>query len=222
MHKSSTWRELEAVNRVLHSLESSLEGHNVKWHTDNKNVAQIILVGSKRSELQDKALEIHSTCETSDVKIQPIWIPRERNKTADSLSRTQDSDDWKIDKLVFNSLDIEWGPHSYDRFASDYNRQCEKFNSRRWCPGTSGIDAFKQLWNRDCNWWVPPPSLIGKTIDKIESERSSGTLVIPLWRSAPFWPKVHGYACFKAFVKNFRQFHAEVVKRGRGQNGYFR
>ena len=54
--KSSTWRELEAVNRTLRSFGDSLEGQSVKWYTDNKNVASIIVKGSKKHDLQGTAV----------------------------------------------------------------------------------------------------------------------------------------------------------------------
>jgi hypothetical protein len=54
-----------------------------------------------------------------------------------------------------------WGPHTIDRFASDYNTTCV-FNSKYWCPGTTGINAFDQHWGQENNWIVPPPSVAQK------------------------------------------------------------
>ena len=51
----------------------------------------------------------------------PAWLPRNENKVADKISRTQDFDDWAIDLASFNILDKLWGPHSIDRFASPHN-----------------------------------------------------------------------------------------------------
>jgi hypothetical protein len=45
----STWRELEAVNRVLMSNAESLIGVSLKVYIDNKNVETILRVGSKKS-----------------------------------------------------------------------------------------------------------------------------------------------------------------------------
>jgi len=42
--KSSTWRELEAIHRILRSLGNSLK--TVRWFTDNRNVCSIIYKGS--------------------------------------------------------------------------------------------------------------------------------------------------------------------------------
>ena len=153
--------------------------------------------------------------------MEPVWIPRYKNKRADKLSRMVDCDDWQIMPETFTTLDKEWGPHSYDRFASGHNARCNRFNSRFWCPGTSGVDTFSQKWSDDINWWVPPPKLINKTIHKIVAERANGTLVLPLWRSAPFWPKVWEGSELRQFVKEVKILPANVVKKGKGKNGIF-
>ena len=56
--KSSTWRELTAVARVLEAVSKKLSNSRVKWFTDNQNVVRIICVGSKVSDLQVVALKI--------------------------------------------------------------------------------------------------------------------------------------------------------------------
>ena len=56
--KSSTWRELRAVELTLQSLLSDLSGHRVKWYTDNQNVVRTLLVGSKKAELHTGAIRI--------------------------------------------------------------------------------------------------------------------------------------------------------------------
>ena len=50
---SSTWRELKAVFTVLQSFAQRLQGHTVKWFTDNQNVVCIVQVGSKKPHLQE-------------------------------------------------------------------------------------------------------------------------------------------------------------------------
>ena len=43
--QSSTWRELTAVYRVLHSMTVKLRNSRVRWFTDNQNVVRILQVG---------------------------------------------------------------------------------------------------------------------------------------------------------------------------------
>ena len=115
---------------MLKSIESSLEGLNVRWCTDNKNIVKIIKAGSRKSELQQKAVEIHEICEKGCVQIDPVWIPRKENKRADIFSRIVDSDDWQINWQTFSRLSKKLGPYTCDRFACDYNAKCPKYNSR--------------------------------------------------------------------------------------------
>ena len=90
--------------------------------------------------------------------------------------------------LCFKMVDDWWGPHRIDRFAAPYNKQVERFNSRYACSGTEAVDTFTANWYGENNWWCPPPSLIPRLIRHAECCKAQGTLVVPWWESAPFWP----------------------------------
>lgn len=60
--KSSTWRELKAVYRVMCSLLQLLSNHTVKWFTDNQAVCSVVHKGSMKTELQDTAIDIFRIC----------------------------------------------------------------------------------------------------------------------------------------------------------------
>ncbi|XP_063416794.1 uncharacterized protein LOC134699037 [Mytilus trossulus] len=223
--KNSTWRELEAVYRVLLSLLVTLQGKTIKWYTDNQNIVYIIKQGSRKGDLQLIAIKIANVCKLNNIVLLPQWVPREENVKADQISKSVDCDDWGIDPEVYSVLDNLWGPHTVDRFASDYNTKCLVFNSKHWCPNTSGITAFDQDWKSEINWIVPSPSLVSKCIQKMKQEKSIGTLIVPYWRSAPFWPilnfGIEGSQTFASFVVDSRLLSSSVVIRGRGKNGLF-
>ena len=221
--QSSSWREAAAVERLLKSNTNVLEHKKVKLFTDNQNVKRILNSGSRQSGLQQIALNIHHFCEQKGITIEPEWIKRSNNKMADALSRTTDSDDWQIQSWVFEYLDKAWGPHSIDRFASNLNTHCRRFNSRWWCPGTEGIDAFSQDWSNDCNWLVPPPRLILRALMKMQKDKAIGTIVVPLWKSSPFWPFVVAEPdIFHSFVTAREVLpDKNVIRKGYGNNGIF-
>ena len=222
MKQSSTWRELEAVNRVLHQNLSNIQGKTVQIISDNRNVSHILQVGSKKECLNEIGLEILDVCVSNDIRVVPLWIPRSINVQADRLSRCFDCDDWGIQWWVYLSLDLQWGPHTYDRFASFYNRKCEKFSSKFWCKEAQSVDAFKDSWLNENNWIVPPPSLISKVVTKITKEKSVCTLFIPVWKSAPFWPLICENHAYKSFITSYRYFKGfNVTHKGRGRNGIF-
>ena len=159
MSQSSTWRELRAVRMVLESLIPKLKNERVRWFSDNQNVVRIMEVGSKKPQLQEEALAVFSIATQNLVRIEPQWIPQSENQKADYLNRLQDTDDWKIQPLVFAELNGLWGPHSIDRFANQLNTQLPRFNSRWWCPNTEAVDTFTCNWGGEINWVCPPTLL---------------------------------------------------------------
>lgn len=86
------------------------------------------------------------------------------------------------------ALDARWGPHTIDCFTSGYNALLPRFHSRFWSPGAEAVDTFTTNWGNEVNWWVPPLHLVSRTIRHAAHCKAKGTLVIPRWKSAPFWP----------------------------------
>ena len=107
---------------------------------------------------------------------------------ADFLSRIVDYDNWFINPKVFSWLDALWGPRMVDRFADYINCQLPRFNSGCWNPGSEVVDAFTTNWNGEINWWCPPVGSMPRVIGHAEVCMSKGTLIVPEWMAAPFWP----------------------------------
>ena len=101
---------------------------------------------------------------------------------------------------MYKLLDAKWGPHTVDRFATCYNVQVERFNSRYACPGSEAVDAFTVDWSKENNWWCPPPMLVPRVLRHADRCNAQGTLVVPMWESAHFWPllytRTNGWAPF--------------------------
>ena len=185
---SSTWRELKAVHNVLESLASKLRNQRIHWFTDNQYVARILLVGSRNPMLQKEALNIFNTFIAYQVRIKSEWIPREVNQQADFISRITDYDDWSLHPVMFQKLDSMWGAHTVDRFASFFNVQLPRFNSRFWNPGSEAVDAFTCNWQGENNWWCPLVYLVPQVLWHAQATKAAGTLVVPKWPSPAFWP----------------------------------
>ena len=204
MSGSSTLREILAVKYVLLSLVSKLAGSSVKWFTDNQNVPRILSCGSGKSHLQREALSIFQICCSHSISIEMEWIPRDLNDQADFLSRIYDADDWGLCCESFSCLDAIWGPHSIDRFANHLNYKLPRFNSRFWNPGSEDIDTFVVDWKGENNYVCPPISLIPRVIIHMSNCCACGTLIVPLWLSAPFWPMLtYDGVHFRDFVTDY-------------------
>ncbi|XP_068238348.1 uncharacterized protein [Palaemon carinicauda] len=153
--KSSTWRELVAVHRVLIFLNHEVEGKRVKWFTDNKNIVSIISKGSMKVDLQNISLDIYRHCLVNSIHLEMEWISRSLNEKADFISQLRDSDDWGVSLQIFNYISELWGSFEIDWFASDSNHKLDKFYSRYWNMKCSGIDAFTESWANIRGWFCP-------------------------------------------------------------------
>ena len=222
--KSSTWKELKAVELVLKALAPKLSCRRIKWFTDNQAVEKIAVCGGMKTDLQEIALDICKTCLEYNIQLDMEWVPRSENQKADKLSRIIDNDDWSISDEAFKYFDGLWGPHSIDRFASYYNTKVQRFNSRFWNPGTEAIDAFTLDWSNENNWLVPPISLTARVLLHMADTKSVGTLICPCWYSAPFWPLLFpdGHNPIRA-VKDIYEIptYPGLFIPGRGRNEKF-
>ena len=106
---------------------------------------------------------------------------------------------------VFPQLDCKWGPHPIDRFASHFNAQAPRFNSKFMSPGCSVIDAFSMDWRGENNLLCLPVSLVVDVIKRARECRSVGTLIVPEWPSAFLWPLL------KSFPPEFACLVVDVV-----------
>ena len=53
-----------------------------------------------------ETLEIFSLCVNNSIRLEPEWIPRERNEFADYYSRIVDHDDYMFNSSVFASFGV--------------------------------------------------------------------------------------------------------------------
>ena len=185
---SSTCRELKAVLSVLKSLADKLHNQRIRWFSDNQNVIRILSVGCRNPMLQKEALTIFNTSVVHQVRIEPEWIPRESNQQADFISHIIDHDDWSVHPSIFENLDKTGGQHTVNRFASFFNTQLPRFHTRYWNLGSVAMDAFTCDWQGENNRWCPLVYLVPRVLRHTQATRANGTLLVPRWPSAAFWP----------------------------------
>ena len=203
---TSSFREIRAIRFVLQSFSSLLAGKECKHRSDNQSVCSILSVGSSKPHLQKEAVASYNLCYGAGIRFSAEWIPRHLNSKADYWSKVVDTDDWMLNPVHFRQLDILWGPHTVDRFASHNSFQLPRFCSRWWCPGTETVDAFTVSWGGENNWLVPPVFLVPRVIDHMKVGKEKGTLIIPFWQSAHWWPLVsRSPGVFHPFVLDWRE-----------------
>jgi len=217
--KSSTWRELVAIDFSLESFAPILEGSLVKWFTDSQSAAKIVEVGSMKLDLHRLALKIFQFCAEHSIRLEVQWIPRKENEKADYISRLIDLDDWQITPKLFLRLEELWGPHTVDCFANFYTAKLPRFFSRFWNPGASGIDFFVQNLESENCLVVPPVPLVARAVHYLSLQKARATIVVPFWPSSSFWPLLTSE--YSHFVKGrLEMYGAEALTLGRNFNSF--
>jgi len=220
---SSTWRELKTVALFLNLHENTFAGTAVTWYTDNQAVPIITYKGSMKTDLNQLALEIYKICLVKDIDLSLYWVPREENQIADDLSKIEDTEDWQVQRSIFEFLQKRYGTFTLDAFASNLSRKTDFFFSKYWCEGSSGVDAFSYSWKNETLWLVPPPRLIPKVIFHAKKCHAKGLLILPRWQSATFWPLIWDGNCWAAGLKLMLEYNkpANFFSRGPFGNNVF-
>ena len=105
---------------------------------------------------------------------------------------------------MFRLVDAKCVPHTIDRFASYYNAQLPRFNSKFASPGCSSVNAMVQDWSIEINWVCPPARVVVDAVRVLTACSGRRTLIIPERPSAYFWPLLReGPSRFKSFVRMF-------------------
>ena len=215
---SSTHREAYAIMYALASF-THIRGSSVLWLTDNFGASRAIIKGSSVPALQDMAEKVYDLCQARRVTLKVQWVPRESIQYADHLSKLIDHDDWRTTPRLFNLLNERWGPYTVDRFADSSNTKLLRFNSKFLCPNTEQVDAFSSAWTGENNYLVPPVSMIPRVLTHMEGCGATGTLVVPFWPSAAYFPLIMSTeATFKPFVKDSWIFGWEEGLITQGEN----
>lgn len=201
--KSSTFREVKAIRLVLESYSEEVRGKEVLHRTDNKNAEIVLSVGSRNKELHQEAVAVYKLCRELNMRLSVEWVSRDENVEADELSRIDDPNDYMLDPSCFRYIDDLWGPHTVDRFASVQTKQLTRYCSRYRNPGCEAVDAFTVSWLKENNWIFPPPYLIPRIVKHMSAGGEDGTLLVPQWPSAMWWPLlVDTNGSWRAFVTN--------------------
>ena len=205
----SNERELIAAKETVFGALSILKDSNLTIHFDNSTASKIAWKGSSKLRLQRHALQIDDFCLEHNIKLNCVNIPRDLNCFADELSKIVDYEDYSVSKEFFalSTADAKYCP-SIDRFADNYNTKLANFNSKTFCIGSNGVDAFNYNWGLPhINWIFPPPRLLMRCLSHLRTSKGIGMILTPEWKGSDFYPF-------------FNQFHesCKFFKRYQGHN----
>ena len=102
--KSSTWREISAIEFTLKAFVHLLKNSSVLWKTDNYDSTFIVNSGSSKDDLQKTAGNIFYFCKENSITLKVMWIPREESSSVYRLGEIINHDDWRTTKPFFEIL----------------------------------------------------------------------------------------------------------------------
>ena len=187
--KSSTFRELRAVEEGLRVRGSDHRGCFMRWGCDNWAAAMIIRLGSMKPDCHEVACRISQLAKSLDIQLEPFWLRRDsvQIQICDNISKDFDTSDYKLSSEDFSQLREDFGPFSADFFASSFTKQFSPFYAKLACSEAAGTDAFSVSWSRPhFGFFHPPVGEVVKVLRYAEWCRASGMLVVPLWQGSVF------------------------------------
>ena len=207
---SSTYRELLAVKYILQAFDQILKSQCVQSYWDNENVSRIISGGSSKNHLQALAIDIYHICIINSIVLLPTCRSHFKRGRHRQLGDRR------------GNFRIKFGSFKVDRFADNKNKKVDCFNSKYHFPGTSAVNCFTCNWELTFNWLCPPIYLIGKTIRYLELCKGKGVPLVPIWKSAYFWPMfTQDGNNFRPFIKNFLLLDSFFISHARLSNSVF-
>ena len=98
--------------------------------------------------------------------------------------------EWSLHDTLFEKITAKFGKPDIDLFASKANFKVVKYILYYPDPGATGVDAFATSWSDLQFYAFPPFGIISKVISKIENEKAEGILVVPIFTTQIWFPRV--------------------------------
>ena len=185
--------ELKAATFGVQSFAKDLTRGHIVIQTDNAvTVAYINKMGGNNSRLLcSLAQDLWSWCIQRQLTVAAEYLRGALNTVADFFSRHHvDNSNWRLLPRVFQDIQQSWeAPCTFDLFASTTNQQLQWYASWRPDPGATAVDALSLDWAEVQGYAVPPFSLIGRCVQKLQRQQVPClVLVAPLWTGQPWFP----------------------------------
>ena len=186
---------LPTIVATLGEFEPQIPGFSLVVKSDNSTTCSYINKwGGRLRHLSQVLLHPQLQLLRWHIPVRAFHLAGVLNLRADALSRQQSAlrHEWTISDNVVreilrrsqrDSLDFDW-------FAQPLNAKAQSFATRWAHPQATLVDAFLHPWAHPPDFlqlWVPPLSLLSRTVAKILRDRASGWLVCPRWTATPWF-----------------------------------
>lgn len=216
--QSSSMRELLAVHRLCMHREDFLKLHSgcqLLWLTDSMVMQWFLTRGSRIPAVQKIILDIKEKERLFNFIITPHWLPRTNVllDTADYGSK-RSSNEWGLDYNTFKDITkiLHFNP-DLDALACDEIHKCSKFFSKIPSPNALANDFFLQPLYPQVNYYLcPDVKQIIPVLNRLFCFKDINALfVVPLWRTAAYWPSFMDLEKFKSFIVRYHIFKANFI-----------
>ena len=185
--------EMKACYLALDALFNSERNTHIHMRSDNTTAVAYIqhFGGSQSPKLNSLAREIWLWCICRGIWLSIAYLPGMQNTIADFASRHfHDDIEWQLHPGIFKRITQRIFVPDIDLFASRLNHQVDRYVA--WHPdsGAAYIDAFSLNWRAFKFYAFPPFCLISKVLTKIQYDKADGILIVPLWQTQPWFPKM--------------------------------
>ena len=188
--------ELLAVKKSLQGLLPCLVKKSILVRCDNSTAVHYInqMGGHNSKKCDQMSCDIWSYCIQHGIWLQAVHIAGKDNQKADFMSRLTDTKntEWSLSDSTFQKIVSKYGKPVIDLFASKTNKKCDSYVSWKADPDAIAVDAFSISWNFDTLVYMFPPfSLIGKVLQKVETDCSRNIIIVyPEWTAQTWYPQL--------------------------------
>ena len=188
---ASLMRELIGLEQGLRSFVHLLKNRTIMLCCDNSGAIRVLEVGSRLLHQHRVVNNIRRIALENHIRLVFQWLPRLTRfiVRCDAISKLDDNCDYALCWPVFNKLDAMFGGHTVDRAASAHNTRLPRFNSMLWHHEAEGVpDMFAHHWGGENNWVNAPWCILGRVIAYVRECRAVATVLVPVQKSAFWWP----------------------------------
>lgn len=186
--------EMKAINFALKSFLNNIKNIHIRIRSDNTTAVAYInnLGGVKSLKCHSIAKNIWTWAFNRDVHLSAEHLPGSENSLADKASRIFDENtEWSLNSDMYSKIVNNFGELSIDLFASRLNAKHVTYASWKPDPSALFVDSFSKNWSEFNNFYAFPPfSMIMKCLQKISEEEAQGIMLVPLWPTQPWFPKI--------------------------------
>ncbi|KAI5644926.1 reverse transcriptase (RNA-dependent DNA polymerase) domain-containing protein [Phthorimaea operculella] len=199
----SNLKEMYAVYGAISSQKDSLQGAHIHIQSDNRTlVAYVRHEGGTRSlallELTTRLMEL---TEQLEITLTATYLPGRYNGIADRLSRNRPVPEWHLLPQASAALFKIWGVPDVDLFASKRSAVVRPYVT--WDKGDKNAlfcDAFSQRWQFRLAWVFPPPNLMPRVLNHLNSAEGKFIVIAPNWTQCSWLPDLKSRALEEPIV----------------------